>query len=168
FVARLHGRDDDRLVVRDAPGSASAVFRGDALMDKTGYFFILGMPGTDKPWLANFLTYARSICYVNPAAHFEAIDNLPKLFEISKKPFQGAADSLLTLFHVEIQEMFDAPPIVLIERDYKDVMGFANAGVGETIVTEAIRREMPKVKAYDNCLTVSYTELAQEAACKRI
>jgi hypothetical protein len=130
-------------------------------------FFILGLPRSRTIWLANLFTYARSICYHEPSKHFEKIENLKSLFEISKKPFQGVSDSGLTIFHEEINELFNNPPILLIDRPVNEVVqSLGEIGIPNSFMTELTRLQMEKIKTYPNTLTIPFHEMTEKNLAK--
>lgn len=130
-------------------------------------FFILGLPRSRTIWLANLFTYSRSICYHEPSKHFSDISNLNPLFEISKKPFQGVSDSGLTLFHEEINEMFNNPPILLIDRPIQEVsQSLGSIGIAPTFILETIKQQMEIIKEYPNTLTIPFHEMTEKNMVK--
>ena len=82
-------------------------------------YLITGLPRSRTAWLANYLTVGSSFCYHEGLKHCFHIGDLRIM---KKAPYTGNSDSSAVFFIDEIKLMFPDMKIVIINRDYKDVL----------------------------------------------
>jgi hypothetical protein len=83
-------------------------------------FFICSLPRSRTAWLANFLCYDPCHCFHEPFNEY-AIEDLPELFQSTRKEYVGISDSTNTLFIEPILKVFPSSKLVLIRRPSHEV-----------------------------------------------
>jgi|TARA_R100000655_G_scaffold100423_1_gene144856 hypothetical protein len=82
-------------------------------------YLITGLPRSRTAWLANYLTVGSSFCYHEGLKNCFDIGDLRMM---KKAPYTGNSDSSAVFFIDEMKTLFPDMKIVIIDRDYKDVL----------------------------------------------
>ena len=141
----------------------------------TNNFFITGLPRTRTAWLSCFFTSNNVFCYHEILRYIkkeEGIDKVISKLTNRKEMYVGNSDSSMPIWGEKIHDIVKDSPVVVIERDEKEVIEsltdiFGHQEHMEYHIKEASDR-LKVIKEKYNCISVHFYDLDDSSYVKSI
>lgn len=131
-------------------------------------FFITGLPRSRTAWLSVVFTIGDSFCFHEALRFTRNGTEMLAMFKQTGAKHVGNSDSLLPFFYNDIARYFPDAPIVIIERDPKEVFESLERvfGVKSQLIIDETLVRLESIR--HDALIVDYSDLDNEPVLRKM
>ena len=135
-------------------------------MVETRHFFVVGLPRSRTTWTSVWLSSGLSFCLHDSLYKVDAVRDLKKMLDLPYRHV-GLADTALAMFADDLLVEFTSAPVLVIERDMKEVIE-SLVSIGLPVNTLPMIREGMEQLIDAGAMSVECRQLSDEKTARKV